>query len=40
VKLRAEDDAVSIKSIHKMSKAQAVKELKAAGFQLEKISIT
>lgn len=36
VEFRAEDDAVPIKPIHKMSEAQAVKELKAAGFRLEK----
>lgn len=36
VEFRAEDDAVPIKPIHKMSEAQAVKELKAAGFKLEK----
>lgn len=36
VEFRAEDDAVPIKTIHKMSEAQAVKELKAAGFRLEK----
>lgn len=36
VEFRAEDDAVPIKTIHKMTEAQAVKELKAAGFQLEK----
>lgn len=36
VEFRSEDDAVPIKPIHKMSEAQAVKELKAAGFRLEK----
>lgn len=36
VEFRAEDDEVPIKTIHKMSEAQAVKELKAAGFRLEK----
>jgi ubiquinone/menaquinone biosynthesis C-methylase UbiE len=36
VEFRTEDDAVPIKTIHKMSEAQAVKELKAAGFRLEK----
>lgn len=36
VEFRAEDDAVPIKTIHKMSEAQAVKELKQAGFRLEK----
>jgi SAM-dependent methyltransferase len=36
VEFRMEDDAVPIKTIHKMSEAQAVKEMKAAGFRLEK----
>lgn len=36
VEYRTEDDAAPIKPIHKMSEAQAVKELKAAGFKLEK----
>ncbi|MGA1435814.1 MAG: methyltransferase domain-containing protein, partial [Candidatus Kapaibacteriota bacterium] len=36
VEFRAEDDRVPIKTIHKMSEVQAVKELKAAGFRLEK----
>lgn len=36
VEFRAEDDRVPIKTIHKMSEAQAVKELKKAGFRLEK----
>jgi ubiquinone/menaquinone biosynthesis C-methylase UbiE len=36
VEFRAEDDAVPIKTIHKMSEGQAVKELKQAGFRLEK----
>jgi SAM-dependent methyltransferase len=36
VEFRAEDDRVPIKIIHKMSEVQAVKELKAAGFRLEK----
>jgi ubiquinone/menaquinone biosynthesis C-methylase UbiE len=36
VEFRTEDVAVPIKKIHKMSEAQAVKELKAAGFRLEK----
>jgi protein-L-isoaspartate O-methyltransferase len=36
VEFKAEDDAVPIKDIHKMSEAQAVKELKAAGFTFEK----
>ncbi len=33
---RAEDPMVPIKEIHKMSEKQSVKELKAAGFRLEK----
>jgi FkbM family methyltransferase len=36
VEFRAEDPMVPIKEIHKMSEQQAVKELKAAGFRLEK----
>ena len=36
IEYRMEDDAVPIKTIHKMSEKQAVKELKAAGFKLEK----
>lgn len=36
VEFREEDDAIPIKSIHKMSESQAVKELKAVGFRLEK----
>jgi len=36
VEFRMEDDAVPIKTIHKMSEAQAVKEMKVAGFRLEK----
>lgn len=36
VEFRAEDDAVPIKTIHKMSEVQAVKEMKAAGFRLER----
>jgi ubiquinone/menaquinone biosynthesis C-methylase UbiE len=36
VEFRAEDESVPIKTIHKMSEAQAVKELKALGFRLEK----
>jgi len=36
VEFRMEDDAVPIKTIHKMSEAQAVKEMKVAGFHLEK----
>ena len=36
VEFRSEDPAVPIKTIHKMSKAQAIKEFKAAGFVLEK----
>jgi ubiquinone/menaquinone biosynthesis C-methylase UbiE len=36
VEFRSEDQAVPIKTIHKMSEAQAVKELNMAGFVLEK----
>ena len=36
VEFRSEDPNVPIKSIHKMSKAQAIKELKAAGFAFDK----
>jgi FkbM family methyltransferase len=36
VEFRAEDPMVPIKEIHKMSEKQSVKELKAAGFRLEK----
>lgn len=36
VEFRAEDASVPIKEIHKMSESQAVKELKMAGFVLEK----
>jgi ubiquinone/menaquinone biosynthesis C-methylase UbiE len=36
VEFRSEDPMVPIKTIHKMSEAQAVKELKAAGFIFEK----
>lgn len=36
VEFRSEDDAVPIKTIHKMSEVQAVKELNMAGFVLEK----
>ncbi len=36
VEFRAEDPNVPIKTIHKMSQQQAVKELKAAGFSFEK----
>ncbi len=36
VEFRSEDFAVPIKSIHKMSEAQSVKELNAVGFQLRK----
>ena len=36
VEFRSEDDRVPIKTIHKMSEAQAIKELKAVGFRLEK----
>ena len=36
VEFRSEDPMVPIKTIHKMSESQAVKELKAAGFIFEK----
>jgi FkbM family methyltransferase len=36
VEFRSEDASVPIKEIHKMTESQAVKELKMAGFQLEK----
>ena len=36
VEFRSEDNNVPIKTIHKMSEAQATKELKAVGFRLEK----
>jgi predicted methyltransferase len=36
VEFRAEDPNVPIKTIHKMSERQAVKEFKAAGFTYEK----
>lgn len=36
VEFRSEDDEVPIKTIHKMSENQAVKELKIAGFKFEK----
>lgn len=35
VEFRAEDASVPIKAVHKMSESQAVKEMKAAGFELE-----
>ena len=36
VEFRSEDATVPIKSIHKMSEAQAIKEFKAAGFTFDK----
>ncbi len=36
VEFRSEDPNVPIKSIHKMSEAQAIKEFKAAGFAFDK----
>jgi predicted methyltransferase len=36
IEYRAEDPKVPIKRLHKMSEKQAVKEMKAAGFTLEK----
>ncbi len=37
IEYRTEDPAVPIKALHKMSVAQANKELKAAGFKLHKL---
>jgi len=36
IEYRGEDPAVPIKKTHKMTEAQAVKEMKAAGFKLER----
>jgi ubiquinone/menaquinone biosynthesis C-methylase UbiE len=36
IEYRGEDDSVPIKTVHKMTESQAVKELKSAGFKLEK----
>jgi len=36
VEFRSEDKSVPIKTIHKMSEAQAIKEFKAAGFTFDK----
>jgi ubiquinone/menaquinone biosynthesis C-methylase UbiE len=36
VEFRSEDPTVPIKTIHKMSEAQAIKEFKAAGFIFDK----
>jgi predicted methyltransferase len=36
VEFRSEDKSVPIKTIHKMSEAQAIKEFKAAGFTFVK----
>ncbi len=36
IEYRGEDDSVPIKKLHKMTEAQAVKEMKAAGFKLER----
>ncbi|WP_347879105.1 class I SAM-dependent methyltransferase [Winogradskyella pelagia] len=35
IEYRGEDETVPIKKVHKMSEAQAVKEMKAAGFKLD-----
>lgn len=35
IEYRAEDDNVPIKKVHKMSEEQAIKEMKAAGFELK-----
>jgi beta-lactam-binding protein with PASTA domain len=36
IEYRGEDNNIPIKKVHKMTQAQAVKEMKAAGFKLEK----
>jgi ubiquinone/menaquinone biosynthesis C-methylase UbiE len=36
IEYRAEDNAVPIKQVHKMTQKQAIKELKAAGFSFDK----
>ena len=36
IEYRSEDPLIPIKKIHKMSKKQAIKEMKAAGFKLQK----
>lgn len=36
IEYRGEDRSIPIKTIHKMTESQAVKEMKAAGFKLEK----
>lgn len=36
IEYRGEDDGVPIKELHKMTEAQAVKEMKAAGMKLER----
>ena len=36
IEYRAEDPLVPIKTIHKMSEKQAIKEMEAAGFKLRK----
>lgn len=36
IEYRGEDDSVPIKELHKMTEAQAVKEMKAAGMKLER----
>jgi hypothetical protein len=36
VEYRKEDEWVPIKEVHKMTEEQAVKEMKAAGFELER----
>ncbi len=36
IEYRGEDDTVPIKKVHKMTEKQAVKEMKEAGFKLEK----
>lgn len=36
IEYRGEDGSVPIKTVHKMTESQAIKELKSAGFKLEK----
>lgn len=36
IEYRGEDDSVPIKKLHKMTEIQAIKEMKAAGFKLER----
>ena len=36
IEYRGEDDSIPIKKVHKMTEAQAVKEMKASGFKLKR----